>query len=77
MIALNDQDEQLLRQLAKERNNGKKGAISEIVSLAIHEVAKKDHRQQAIERQIATMNKGFDLGLKNKKAYEERSDIYD
>lgn len=77
LVVLDDEKERLLRELAREKYNGKKGAISATVAEGIEALAKKDKRFKAIENQLALMEKGFDFGLKNKKAYTKRSEIYD
>ena len=77
MISLNDEKEKKLRGLAKELHGGRKGAISEVVSEALEAFSAEKKRMEAVNRQIALMEKGFDLGIRNGKAYEKRSDLYD
>jgi hypothetical protein len=77
LISLATEQENVLRRLAMELYGGKKGALSAVVSAGIDELAAKDKRQLAIEHQLALMKKGFDFGLKGRKPYENRSDLYD
>lgn len=77
LVSLGAQDEALLRRLAREKYDGKKGSLSNVVSEAVNELAKKDKRSMAIKRQLALMKKGFDLGLKGGRAYKTRDEIYD
>ncbi len=77
MISLKEDKEVLLRRLAQERHGGRKGSISAIVEEALNELALRDKKMRAIQHQIALMKKGFDMGLGNRKAYKERSEIYD
>ncbi len=77
MISLGDDKEMLLRNLAQEMYGGKKGAISAVVLHALEEVAVKNKRMRAARHQIALMKTGFNLGLKNKKVYNTRNEIYD
>ena len=77
LISLDSDQELLLRRLAREWYGGKKGALSKVVHFGLGELAKKDHKRMAAQHQIALMKKGFDLGLHKKRAYVQRSDIYD
>ena len=77
MIALRDDTEMLLRNLAREKYGGKKGSISAVVEDAIEKLSKDEKRLRAAHHQIALMRKGFDLGLGKKKLYEKRSELYD
>lgn len=77
MISLEENMEKLLRNLAQEMYGGKKGAISAVVEHALEEIAVKNKRLRAARHQIALMKTGFNLGLKDKKIYSKRSEIYD
>ena len=77
LVSLDSEKELLLRRFAKELYSNKKGSISMVVSRSLDELAKKDRKLRAAKHQLALMKKGFSLGLKNKKAYEERGEIYD
>ncbi len=76
MISLNEEDERLLRELAR-LYGGKKGSLSAVVASGIGEVAKKEKRRRMVDRQLMVMREGFDFGLKGNKAYEKRGDVYD
>lgn len=84
MIALDDDEEMLLRQLAQEIYQGKKGSLSDVVATAIEEFAEKRKKEQgkkaAAERILKRIEKGRDLGLgldKKKKVYESREELYE
>lgn len=77
LISLDDRREKTLRELAKEMHGGKKGSISETVAEGIDALAKNKRRLRALKHQLALMEKGFVSGLKSKKVYEKRSEIYD
>jgi len=77
MVSLDDEKEGLLREIAKEKHGGRKGAISATVAEGIDALAKKNKRLRAVKHQLALMEKGFDFGLKGRKAYVKRSEIYD
>ncbi|HIH20376.1 TPA: hypothetical protein HA244_03855 [Candidatus Micrarchaeota archaeon] len=77
LVSLDDDVEEQLRRLAQEIYSGKKGAISYVVSEAVMEMAQKDKRQKAIERAIKNMQKGLHLRLGERKAYENRDEIYE
>ena len=77
LLSLGDEDEALLRRLARDRKGGKKGALKDLVSEAVRELAKKDARITAVRRQIALMDEGFDLGLGSRKAYGSRGELYE
>ena len=77
LLSLNDEDEALLRRLAREKYHSKKGALSGVVSEAVHELAGKDRRINSARRLIEKMRRGFDLGLGSKRVYESRGELYD
>ena len=77
MISLNEEKEAQLRVLAKERHGGKKGSISNTVADGITALSQNNKKFRSINHQIALMEKGFDFGLKDRKAFENRSEIYD
>lgn len=76
-ISLDEESEGLLRRLAREDYGGKKGAIRVVVSDALHELAFKKRRLRAARRQLDLMDAGFDFGLKGRKPYQKRGEIYD
>lgn len=78
LISLSDDEEEKLRTLAKELYGGKKGSLSEVVSLALSmvESAKKKEKKQSLQRLIKTMEQGYHLGYKGKKVYEQRDELY-
>ncbi len=77
LISLDDEDEALLRRLARERRQGKKGALSGVVSEAVRGLAERDRRVKSARRLVEKMRCGFDLGLGGKRVYKSRSEIYD
>jgi len=77
MISLKEDDEKLLRELARSLGGGKKGAISAVVSAGIEELAKKQNQAKSAKAQLELMRKGFNFGLKGRKAFENRGDLYD
>ncbi len=77
LISLDDTHERLLRRLAKERHEGRKGSIRAVVEEGIDELAKKAHKELAVERMLARMRKGMSLGFGKGKAYESRNELYD
>lgn len=77
MISLTEDKEKILRNLAHTVYGGRKGSLSTVIEDALEEMARRDKKLRAAKHQIALMKKGFNLGLRDKKAYEKRSDIYD
>ena len=72
MISLDDEYENLLRQLARERYGGKKGSLSEVVQDALSQL--KSEKSIVKER----IKKRLNVGLKFKyEMYKKRSEIYD
>ena len=79
LLSLDDETEKMLRELAMEKYGGKKGALTEAASKAISSLYSASmHRQRkaALRRLIDVMEKGIDLGLKGKKPYESRDELY-
>ncbi|MEK6981704.1 MAG: hypothetical protein AABX38_02130 [Candidatus Micrarchaeota archaeon] len=80
-ITLDDKHEKMLRQLAQEKYQSKKGAISEVVQEAIENLKEiefsKKEKNRAKARLLEKLDKGFDFGLKGRKAYNKRNDLYD
>ncbi len=76
LLSLGAEDEALLRRLAREKFEGKKGALSEVVSEAVHELARKDARMKSAKSLIEKARRGFDLGLGKRKVYESRDELY-
>jgi len=77
IVSLDDKDEQLLRNIAKEKYSGKKGSLSRVVAEGVHELANKEKKLKVARHQIRLMKSGFNLGLRNKKAFDKRSEIYE
>ena len=73
MISLDEDHEELLRKLAREKYGGKKGSLSEVVKEALEKMKEKSRKQQ-VDGLILLLKKG----LKGKyKMYKQRSEIYD
>jgi len=72
MISLDDEYENLLRQLAREKYGGKKGSLSEVVQDALSQLkSEKSIVKERIKKRLTT-------GLNFKyKMYKKRSEIYD
>ena len=74
LISLDNEHEKLLRNLAQDKYQGKKGSISLIVSEALDNM-KKDDDMVEFERHIERLKKkGIARGYK---MYKKRSEIYD
>ncbi len=80
-ISIKNESEKKIRQWAQEEFGGKKGAIGEVVDALVESYEKEKQRQVEQEKRIkrfrAMMDKGFKMGLGNKKPYEKREDIYE
>src|SRR3989338_2349867 len=80
-ISFNKEDQEIVRKLAEERYGGKKGAITDVLRDGVRLLAQKEQEeaehQKRIKRLRAFMDKGFNMGLGNRKAYEKRDDIYE
>ncbi len=80
-ISFNKEDQEIVRHLAENKYGGKKGAITEVLRAGVHLLLEKEQdeveRQKRIKRFRAMMDKGFNAGLGNRKAYEKRDDIYE
>jgi hypothetical protein len=72
LISLNEEDELLLRRLAREKHEGKKGALSEVVSEALKNL--KENKNVSKEAFFVLLDKGI---KSNYKMYKKRSEIYD
>ena len=80
-LALDTDHEKLLRRLAQERYEGRKGSISRIVSEALddlyHKQKEKNRKKEALSRLFSLSEKGINLGVKKgKKIYEKREELY-
>ena len=75
IIALDDEDEKLLRSTAKRKFEGKKGSISRVVSEALHKYISGDERETRLKKFMDTLGKGVNLG--GYKMYKHRDEIYD
>lgn len=75
LISLDEKHEKILRDLAQEKYQGKKGSISLVVSEALDN-AKKDDDMVEFEAMINRLKKGDGLA-KGYKMYKKRSEIYD
>ena len=73
MISLDDETESLLRKLAQEKYEGKKGALSEIVKEALGKMKETD-RQKELEEFKKMLKKGLKFEYK---MYKNRNEIYD
>jgi hypothetical protein len=73
-ISLEEENERLLRKLAKEKYNNKKGALAKVISEALKSLAAKSRKKRAMERQFKWMDKGFEMG---RILVKKREDIYD
>lgn len=79
LLSLNDETEKMLREIAKEKYGGKKGSLSEAATEAIsnfYSVSSEVRKLECKKQFFALLDKGVHLGLKGKKAYENRSEIY-
>ena len=76
LVSLDDEHEELLRTLTKERYGGKKGSMSKVVQAALDELKKNAKRETAKKKLLQMLEKGLDLGFKGK-AYESRDELYD
>lgn len=73
MISLDEDHEELLRKLAREKYGGKKGSLSEVVKEALEKMKEKDR-----EDAIAEFKELLKKGIKGKYImYKKRSEIYD
>lgn len=77
MISLDADKQKLLRRLARGRYGDKHGAVSAVVVDGLQELEKQDRQMLARSRLVEMMRKGFEFGLKGRKAYEKRSEIYE
>jgi len=75
IIALNEEDEKLMRSLAKRKFGGKKGSLSKVVSEALHKYSEEDEWEKERRKFIDVLGKGVNLG--GYKMYKNRSEIYD
>lgn len=73
-MGLSDQDEEKLRRLAREKFNNKKGAIAKVVSEGLSGLETGSKREEARQRLIAGMEKGFHGG---RILYKHRSELYE
>ena len=73
-ISLDDKREKKLRLLAKEKYNNRKGSMSKVLSEALDNMELEDLREQARQRLIAGMKRGFYMG---KILIKSRDEIYD
>lgn len=73
-IALSDQDETLLRNLAKEKYDSTKGSMAKVISEGLHKVNDEKTRQAAINELARFIGKGFYMG---KNLIRNRSELYD
>ena len=76
-ISLDDSSEGFLRRFALERFGAKKGAISKTVTAALIALKQNEGREKAVARLLSSMEKGVDLGLRGRKIYSERGELYD
>ncbi len=76
-ISLDDSNEGFLRRFALERFGAKKGAISKTVAAALIALRQNEGREKAVARLLSSMEKGVDLGLRGRKIYSERGELYD
>jgi hypothetical protein len=74
IFALDDDYEKLLRNLAKKKHGGKKGALSKVVSEALRRYNDEDEREVLIDQFFTKMQKGLSFEYK---MYKHRSEIYD
>ncbi|MFH1751624.1 MAG: hypothetical protein ABH821_01650 [archaeon] len=70
-IALEKKVENVLRSLASDKYNNKKGALAKVVSESLYLLSNKNRRQKAMERQFKLMDKGFNLGRIKVKCRDE------
>ncbi len=76
-ISFHEDKEKLLRKMAKDYYDDRKGALTAVLEESLDVLQKEKQRQADLEQAIARMKKGFDFGLGNRKAYEKRRDLYD
>ena len=76
-ISLDDTSEGFLRRFALERFGAKKGAISKTVAAALLTLKQNEGKVRARARLLSSMEKGVDLGLRGRKIYSERGELYD
>ncbi len=73
IVSLDDEYEDMLRRLARERYNGKKGSLSQVVKDALERMAQGSH-----ENLKEDFKKALAKGIRFKyKMYSSRSEIYD
>ncbi|MCR4335880.1 MAG: hypothetical protein NUV57_05080 [archaeon] len=73
-ISLEDNDEKILRGLAKEKYKNKKGAMAKVIGESLGSISGKSLWHRAMERQFRLMEKGFDFGGMT---ISKREEIYD
>lgn len=73
MVSLDQNYEGLLRNMAQEKYNGKKGALSKVVEEALDSL-KESVSQKDKDEFIAFLRKGFKFKYK---MYKSRDEIYD
>ncbi|MBI2148586.1 hypothetical protein HYU23_02810 [Candidatus Woesearchaeota archaeon] len=76
LISLNQEEEDLLRNMAQKKYGSKKGSISTIIKEALNELKTKEKRENAKRKFLETIEKGINLGFKGK-VYSKREEIYD
>ena len=75
IISMSEEDEKLMRRLAKRKFGGKKGSLSKVMSEALHKYNQNDERKKEIDDFIE--NYAGKLNLGGYKMYKHRDEIYD
>lgn len=73
-ISLEKNAEQMLRLLASEKYQNKKGALAKVITESLKLFSKTSRREKAIQRQIKWIDEGFELG---KVLVKSRDELYD
>lgn len=73
-VSVTDRTESSIRRMAKEKFEGRKGALGKVIDEAIEKIEKEDERLEARKQMLKMMEKGFDMG---KILYKERGELYE
>ncbi|MBI5036875.1 hypothetical protein HZC09_06060 [Candidatus Micrarchaeota archaeon] len=74
-LSINEETDDLLRKMANEEYQGRKGSLSKIVEEGIRTVAQKKEAEEALQNQLKIMKKGLQLG--GGPYYKKRSELYE
>ncbi len=73
-VSFEKDDEDRLRRLAHEKYNGRKGALSKVLSEGLRKLDEEENRLKAFESLKRKMEKGYDMG---KIMVKHRAELYD